>query len=249
MTKRHAARATSLSAPEDSTPLWLKVAPLLVTGTLIAAVVWYFSWPATAASLYRDIMAVAKDDATGDLSDVESKIDEYLRRFPDGEHHGEVEELREELDLNRLQRKYERRSRLRGAADAWGPVERTYAEATSLASTDPIAAAEQLRALLDVYGEATISDADKRCLNLAREQLPGLEEKGRLQFADQLQAIAQRLDAADAVAAAQPDRAHAIRAGVIALYGTKAWAQPAVQRAQQALNPALPPEQAEDQPH
>ena len=242
------ARATALSAPEDNAPLWLKITPLLVAGACIAALVWYFSRPATASSLYQDIMAVAKDGETADLSDVESKMDEYLQRFPDGEHFTEVQDLQAELALYRLQRRYERRIRLRGATSSWGPVERAYGEASSLASTDPIAAATQLRALIDVYAEATLTEADERCLTLAREQLREMEEKGQSLFTEQLKAIEQRLDAADALAGTEPERAAAIRAGVIALYGQKGWARPAVERAQHSLQPPPPSEEAADQP-
>ncbi len=232
------ARAASTSAPDDTTPLWLKIAPLLAAGALIGAAVWYFAKPATAAALYRDIMAVAKDGDSQDLAVVETEIDEYLRRFPQGKHHAEVQDLRDELDSYRLQRKYERRARLRGGTDSWGPVERAYAQATNLEKTDPVAAAKLVRALIDVYDQADLSPADQACLNLAREQLPELQQKGKELFASQLQTIEQRLDAADQLDTEDPDRAREIRQGVIALYGTKEWAATAVERARQALQSA-----------
>ncbi len=234
------ARANALHGSEDSTPLWLKIAPLLAAGAVIGAMVWYLSRPATESSLYQDIMTVAKDGEASDLSDVEAKIDQYLQRFPAGEHQAEIQGLREELDLHRLQRKYERRTRLRGGTDAWGPVERAYVQATSLTTSDPVAAAEQLRALVNVFSGAQVSDADARCLNLAREQLADLEAKGKQQIQQQQQAIEQRLDEADAIATTQPDRAREIRAGVIALYRARAWAQPLVDRAQRALQESPP---------
>lgn len=229
-------RATTFLSSEDTTPLWLKVAPLLLAVGLIAVGIWYFSRPASADSLYEEIIMAAEEGETADLIKVESEIDEYLERFPGTSRHQEVQQLRDELDNYRLQRRYERKARTRSRHKDLGPVERAYVNATRLAATDPVAAAQQLQAILDVYSEAELGDEDARCVDLAREQLDHLQADGREMFDTDLAAINQRLDAADALGVDQAERAQAIRRGVIALYGSLAWAQPAVQRARAALD-------------
>ncbi len=228
-------RATSLTTPDDGPPLWLRLGPVLLAGALIAVAVWYFSQPASAESLYRKIMSVAQQDETAALVNVETQMDQYLARFPDAQHFDEVQTLRKELELYRLQRRYERQAQARANRDELGPVQRVYIDATRLARTDPLAAAAQLKAILDVYGGAEVSDEDQRCLALTREQLQALETEGHELFANELKAIQQRLDVAESLAAEHPERARAIRVGIVALYGPKSWAKPAVERARSAL--------------
>jgi hypothetical protein len=228
-------RATALHSSDDTTPLWLKVAPPLFAVILILVAVWYLSRPASAESLYKKIMAAAESGNTADLVNVESEMAEYLERFPEARPAAEVQELAQELDRYRLKRRYERRARLRGGTDDLGPVERVYVKATHAATLDPLAAAQQLRAIINVYEGTTLSEQDQRCLGLAREQLQDLEAKGQEQFAEMLAALQERLDAADAMAQEQPERARDVRQGIVTLYADSVWAAPAVQRARAAL--------------
>ncbi len=228
-------RDTSRGTSDDDSPLWWKVAPLLAAGTLIAAGIWYVSRPATAESLYQRIVEVVNDSDAEDLSDAAGAIEEYLRRFPDAPQYPEVKALHEELQLDRLQRRYERRARLRGGTDAMGSVERAYVDASKLAKSDPVAAAEQLQAILDVYTGADNSEDDQRCLTLAQESLEELQATGNALYDQELTLLQQRLDAADALSESQPDRAEAIRRGIVTLYANRSWAQPAVARAEEGL--------------
>jgi hypothetical protein len=229
-------RATSLDASDESTPLWLKVAPLLAAGTLIVTGIWYFSRPLSEEVLYGRIMEVAKEGESGDLAKVEDKINEFLIRFPGDERAPDMLALNEELELYRLQRRYERRARLRGGSDSLGPLERAYVEATQLATTNPRAAVAKLQALLVVFSGGQPSDSDRRCLKLASEQLDQLQAQNETVASADLKEIQRRLDQADEVAQDDPDRASAIRRGVIELYGDKPWAEPAVSRARTALH-------------
>ena len=86
-------RATSLSEPDEQTPLWLKIAPLLAVGALIVSGIWYFSRPVSAEALYGRIMDVAREGESGDLARVEDEMDEFLSRFPTDERAQEVRAL------------------------------------------------------------------------------------------------------------------------------------------------------------
>ena len=229
-------RATALSSPdEDHVPLWLKITPLLVGAVLFGLGVWYFSRPVSADKLYERVMEVARDGESGDLTRVESKLDDFLERFPSDERAAEIRGLQEELSLYRLQRQYERRAKLRGGSESLGPVERAYVEATQLAATNPQKAAARLEALLNVYSGGTPSEAEQRCLKLAGEQLDQLRARAEAVSNADLKVIEQRLDTADSLSASDPDQASAIRRGVIELYSEKPWAEHAVTRAKTAL--------------
>jgi serine/threonine protein kinase len=228
-------RATSLGGSDESTPLWLKVAPLLAAGALIVSGIWYFSRPLSDDVLYGRIMDVAKEGESGDLAKVENAIDEFLIRFPSDERAKEIRALHEELESYRLQRLYERRARLRGGSDSLGPLERAYVEATQLAVTNPRAAVAKLEALVAVFsvGQPTVSD--QRCLKLAREQLDQLQAHNEVVASADLNEIQRRLDDADELSENDPGRASAIRRGIIELYADKPWAEPAVSRARAPL--------------
>jgi eukaryotic-like serine/threonine-protein kinase len=228
-------QAAAPTVAEESTPLWLKIAPPLVAGVLIAFGIWYFSRPVSEEALYARIMDVAKEGESSDLAKVEDSLNDYLRRFPSSERAAEIYALHEELDLYRLQRRYERRARLRGGSDSLGPLERAYVEATQLAETNPRAAVAKLEALLAVYSGGHPDDADQRCLRLASEQLGILQAKNETVAAADLKEIQRRLDDADQMSTSDPDRANAVRRGVIELYGDKPWAEPAVARARGGL--------------
>jgi len=228
-------RAAAPTVPEETTPLWLKIAPLLVAGTLIAAVIWYFSRPWSADQLYQRIMDVAKEGETTDLAKIDDEITEFLARFPSDTRTPEIRALHEELELYRLQRLFERRARLRGGSDSLAPLERAYVEATRLAATNPRAAMAKLEALLVVFSSGKLAESDQRCLKLAREQLDQLQAKNEAVASADLKEIQRRLDDADRIAADDRERANAIRRGILELYADKLWAEPAVARARAAL--------------
>jgi hypothetical protein len=72
-------------------------------------------------------------------------------------------------------------------------------------------------------------------LKLAGEQLDQLRARAEAVSNADLKVIEQRLDAADALSATDPEQAAAIRRGVVELYSEKPWAEHAVTRAKTAL--------------
>lgn len=236
-------RDTVAVSGEDRVPWWWKFGPWMLVAVVIAGIVWYFGRPTSAEVLLRRITDVAKDGETADLARVESSIDAFLTRFPEHPRFDEVRGLREELGLYRLQRQYERRARLRGGAALSSTVERAYLDATRLADAHPLAAATRLQALVDVYEGAALSDADQRCLQLAREQIEPLRAKAVEMAAVDLQLLEARLHEADTVAQEDPERAAAIRRGIVDLYGDQAWARAVVERARAATGAHAPADQ------
>ena len=230
-------RATSPSDSEDTTPLWLKVAPLLAAGIVIALAIWYFSRPATADQLYRQISAAAAEEETRELLNVEDEMEEFLQRFPDDQRRSEVQSLREELEMYRRQRRYERQAKLRRGANSKHPVERVYLEAIRLADEDPYEAMTKLKALLSVYDGMNAEDDEdlQSCLQLARAKIAELADPAEQTAKQHLSLLSKRLDAAAQLSESDPDKAMAIYQGIIALYQDKAWADSAVSTAREAL--------------
>jgi len=74
------------------------------------------------------------------------------------------------------------------------------------------------------------------CVELARRRLSVLKRHLAEQHKQDLAAVLARLDQADRLKAAQPERARAIYRAVIELYEGDRWAAEAVDRARRALN-------------
>jgi hypothetical protein len=228
-------RATTADSAGEQVPWLWKIGPWLLAAAVIGIAIWYVSRPAGADVLLHRITEVAKEGETSDLTRVEGSIDEFLDRFPDHPQSGEIRALREELNLYRLQRRYERRARLRGGTDTLSPIERMYVETTRMAQSDPRGAAVKLRALVDVYAGSDTDPADQRCLMLAREQIEQLRLRADQVAAEDVAVIHQRLDQADSLRESDRERATSIRRGVIELYDDQPWARPVVERARAAL--------------
>lgn len=215
----------------DTTPLWLKIGPVLGAAAIIAVGVWYLMLPPSPDRLYEKIMAVGDDADPQNLVRVEDSVNQFLKLCPNDPRSAAVRSIKEEIDLYRLQKRYERRARLRGGVDSLDAVERAYLDASRLADTDPAAAVRKLHAFLNVFDDPA-GDADTtRFVRLAREQLEQLTERANEIAATQLQTLQQRLDAADQLQGEDPKRADAIRRGIIELYQSALWARPAVERA------------------
>ncbi len=230
-------RATAPAVTEDTSPLWLKIVPLLVAGSAIALAIWYFSRPATADQLYRRIAVAAAEEETRELLSVEDEMEEFVRRFPEDERRAEVESLQEELNLYRLQRRYQRQAKLRRIGEATHPVERVYLDAIRLADEDPHTALVKLQALIDVYDDAKPAEDEELedCLRLAHDKVAELTAAAEKMATQNLALLQLRLQFAAGLSDSDAQRARAIYRGIIALYSDKPWAQPAVSAARDAL--------------
>jgi serine/threonine-protein kinase len=125
---------------------------LAVAALLIAGVVWYSNQSPTADQLYGRIKAVADDGDTQALLTVETELLSFLASFPDDPRVQEIQEYQDEIELSRLQKRFELRAHRKGAADALSPIERTYMEAVRLTAGDPDGALAKFQALVDAYG-------------------------------------------------------------------------------------------------
>ncbi len=216
-----------------SAQTWLLAAALLAVGLTV----WYFLQPPTADRLYERIMEQTRDHSIDSLRAAEPRIEEFLARFPDDDRVGEVRRLEREIELDRMERRYELRAagRLRGGAPL-SPCERALVEALSYARLDPDLGTAKLRALLHLYDSGVDpSGPIGKCLEIARRRLERLEEDLEERVPAQIDLIRDRLERADTLEETEPGQARRIRRSVIALYGDKPWARELVERAEAGL--------------
>lgn len=212
---------------------WILAICLLAVGFTA----WYLMRPPTADALHERIAQITADKSIDSLRAAEGKIGDFLLRFPDDSRSGELRKMEHELELYRLERRFELRAKGLAVREALLPIEQMYLEAIGASQHAPEQGIVKFQALIDLYEPRTDSSGPAgQCLELARRQLKELKEKVGRSAADHLTLLAERLDRADTVASSEPDRARAIRKAVVELYQEKPWAAEAVRRARQALS-------------
>ena len=132
------------------------------------------------------------------------------------------------------------RARGLGTASSLLPVEQAYVEASDLRrGTIPTAAWRSFAHLIDLFDDGkprASSDPLGQCLKLAKRQLGVLQKQFDASSSEQLDDVLRRLDDADRIGGAEPERAEGIYRAVVELYGHKPWAAEAVRRARAALD-------------
>lgn len=229
---------------EDGTPLWLVLSVVLALFGVVGATSWYFTLPASADSLFAKIDAAVQEDDPSRLADIEPQLNEFLAHYSGDERFGTVKGYAEDLELYRLQRRLEIRSRRVRGADSLLPVEQAYLDAMSLERIAPEQAAERLQALIDLYGGAkevaggkptTTTINMKLCVELARRQLANLRDRASKSSQEHQTTLSSRLREARSIAQQDPDSARTICEALIKLYADKPWAADAVAQARMLL--------------
>lgn len=224
------------ATPWISWQTWLLAAGLLGIG----GVVWYLLQPPSADALYERIVRAAQEGTIEALRSAEPAIQEFLSRYPSDLRAEQVRQYERELDLDRLERRFELhasgRLRLR---QMLSPCERAYAEAVAISRSNPDLGMVKLRALLDLYEDRTDRSGPMgACLELARRRLQRLQEEVRERASGCLRVLEERLRRAEELDKSSPEAARGIRNAIVELYGDKPWAAAVVNRAKAALAPS-----------
>lgn len=227
---------------------WTPSAVLAALGLigLVAAfgfLLFKLSQPYDADTLYQTIRPTEETPMLEELRDREARIEEFLTRFAGDPRADEMRSYSEQLELDRLERRFEARARGRGGDEALLTAERIYLSAVRQADADPAAAVTQLDDLLALYaGDLSTASGKKReqrrleaCLSLAQRQRERLETQLESEREADRATLAARLDAAEAMYTDSPDEAKAICQAVIDLYASAPWASTVVARAKQLL--------------
>jgi serine/threonine protein kinase len=217
-----------------SVQTWVLAVGLIAVGLGV----WYLLQPPSADNLYERIMVRSRDGTLESLRAAEPDIGEFLTRYSDDSRAGELRQLEREIDLDRLERRFELRASGRiSTAERLSPAERAYLEAINYVRLDPEMGMAKLQALIDLYDHRTDrSGPTGQCLEIARRRLDRLREELQERTASQVAVIEGRLDRADELSKTDPAAARAIRKAVFELYGSKPWAAKAVRRSRSALD-------------
>ncbi len=209
----------------------------LAAGLLaVAGAIFWLLQPPSAQGLFERIVARARRNDAESQRQAGEDIEEFLRRFAGDPRCAELRRKQEEIELDRLQRKFDLRAKGLGAADSLLPVEQAYLDALNYARLDPQRGMTKLQALLDLYGDQLAAAAHAgQCAELARRRLAQLKEQFNAPAGDCNKFLAERLDEADRLGRTDPERAKTIYRAVIELYARKPWAAAAVRRARDAL--------------
>jgi serine/threonine-protein kinase len=194
--------------------------------------------PPTADELFTQISAAVESDDELKLLDQRDNVNKFIIRFPKDDRTLLMKTLSGDLDemmsVRRLESRLKRGTR---SEKDRSPLEDKLLAAMKLEESNALAAAQQYRALIDLFSNEVErqSGIELQCLKLARERLNRIESQQQ-QNADNYRsriekrlAHARRLDAEDLAAA---DR---IRAAIISLYEDEPWAQELVAQAKSEL--------------
>lgn len=229
---------------EPAAQSWIWISGLFVLASiLVVGVVWYATRSPSADQLYARVKAAFESERPETLLDLEPNVERFLELFPEDARAEEVKRFQEELELSRLQKRFELRARRVGGKDDLTPIERAYMEAVRLSAHDPDAARAKFQALVDVYGgEKQIGDnpvqqrVNQQCLDLARKQMTRLQNTDDKTNAVQRKLIEQQLARAEVLQKSDPAAAAKVYRGIIELYSNKPWAADLVKQAAAAAD-------------
>lgn len=224
----HEAGSRGLMAPQT----WA----LAIGFLLVGLSVWYLLQPLTADQLYDKIAGRTADGEIESLVQAEDLIRQFLLSFPKDSRSTTLRKQEREIQLYRLERKFDRRAAGLIRSETLLPVERDYLEAIHYARFDPQRAVRKLRAIVDLYDHRVdASGPIGQCLELVRRRLERLTEQIQ-QFAPrELEQLNDHLIEAEELFATDPARARAMCEAVIELYSDRPWAATLVGRARRDL--------------
>ena len=217
---------------------WILAGGLLLVG--LGA--WYLLRPPKADALYHRIAARTENAKIESIIQAEDDIREYLDLYPGelypGDHRASnLRKYQREIDLEKLQHRFDLLERGLAPADNLLPVERAYLEALGYQHFSAELCMAKLQALVDLYENyAETAGPTGDCVTLAQRRLQQLKTSVEQYTPEQLDVIEKHLDQADSLLASEPNRAQTMYRAAIELYSAKPWAAAAVRRAQAALD-------------
>ena len=84
---------------------------------MIGAIAWHLSRPPRRTSLYASVMSRVESDEGGSLLRVENEVNDFIARFPDDPRVDQFERYKERIELDKLERKLQRKTRGSAATD------------------------------------------------------------------------------------------------------------------------------------
>jgi serine/threonine-protein kinase len=224
---------------DEGDPLVVNLAkiglPLLLI-TLLSLGAWYTLKPATENQLYEHIQAAADRETPEALSSVSQEVTSFLDKFPGSPHYARVQQYQEQIELQRLHRSFEKKTRNTRFVGDISPVARAYLEALQQSRTDQETARKKMKAVIDLFSQ--MSDPEtKKYVDLARNDLRELDEQISERRTKSLALLTSRMAHANKLSATDKETSQRIYRSIIVLYDKKPWAAEIVSAARQRLAP------------
>jgi serine/threonine-protein kinase len=205
----------------------------------IAAAAIYLSRPPSADELYLTITSRIDRDDDASLAAIANEVDEFLVRYPTDARVAELQQYKQQIELDKLERKLQRQARGGGGIDtSLLPVEQLYLQAVSGAESAPNEAVAKLQSIVDLYGPNAGKQEDTETaavVRLAIRRLEALRAQVAEQRERQLESLKERLAAAAQLSETNPRRAAAMYRAIIELHANDAWAENVVAEARSRL--------------
>ncbi len=218
----------------------------------IGGIAWYLSRPASADTLYESITGRVDADDGVSLTRVEQEVDEFLTRYPQDPRADRIGRYKEQIELDKLERKLQRQMRGSSADASLIPAEQLYLRAIGFVDASPDKALAMLESLVKLYGSDLRADSTKDVkspvekhadssaresdvVQLAHRRIVTLQSDLARQRERQLAALNERLEAANALSKKDSQKAAAMYQAIIDLYQADAWADSVVDKARTRL--------------
>jgi serine/threonine-protein kinase len=215
---------------------------LFVLGLVAVGVLWHWSRPLGQEELLRRINAMAESSDAYEQSVLMDYIEQYQAMAgPNDPNQAELAQLKNDLDVQDLERKLRQRARYRvNNSSSLSMIEQVLLDAIHLIPDDPKLAMDRLAALQTLYADPSIKrdKREQRLLDVADLLKERAAQTLASYQATRLKAIDEQLDRARQFLQTNPNRSLQVAQAVITLYSHQAWAKQQIQRAQMIIDQA-----------
>jgi hypothetical protein len=176
----------------------------------------------------------------------QSVLMDYIEQYqamagPNDPNQAELAQLKNDLDVQDLERKLRQRARYRvNNSSSLSMIEQVLLDAIHLIPDDPKLAMDRLAALQTLYADPSIKrdKREQRLLDVADLLKERAAQTLASYQATRLKAIDEQLDRARQFLQTNPNRSLQVAQAVITLYSHQAWAKQQIQRAQMIIDQA-----------
>ena len=216
--------------PLIALPTWILAIALACT----ALAVWYFLQPPPADQLHKTIAGASRGDEQ-QLLEIENELTAFLKHYPDDPRAQSVREIRQQLEIFKLERRAKSQARFLNKRYPESPIGPEYQAAIELADSAPEKAAERLQSLIALYQYPGQPPSISVFLDAANKQLPQIERRVEELEQSNLPLLEQRLQEALDAFPQNPETTRDICRAIVVLYREKPWAEGVVSRAEEML--------------
>lgn len=230
-----------------STGLQLGTLAAAIAGVVFLAV--YLSRPPDADALYESIMAKTNRGQDESLSVIADEVQTFLQEYPDDSRAAEVGAFRDQIELDRLDRRLQARSAI-ASGEQLLPAESLYLKALRLGRDSPADSVRILESIAVLFGGESpplgevsgapievdeIRRRQSMIAKLAERRAVGLREAIQRDAEADSKYLQERLDAALALSEDDADRAAAMLEAIVRLFEGEDWAADQVSVAKRKL--------------